>query len=429
MTNESIDPSIQSAGVGEAFVRTLGAVEQHGLDVPADDSNSIGSGKPTRELPNFLMTISNPRDRIINNPRYRTNLVTSVARFIWMMAASDRLADIAFYEPRVRGFSDDGIAISGSNYGMRMLSPRPGLNQLRGIITELRQHPSSRRAMITIYHAEDSTRQESKDIPCTFGFGFLIRDGKLQATTIMRSNNAVSLLPFNLFEFSLLAEVVATEVGVSLGPLSHFAMSMHIYETDRARAKEIVKEASGMAPFIMPPMPAKPLNAIQKLASAEAELRHCNLSDANLEEWIRRPEVDGLDVYWHPFFQVLLFHAAGRVDSKLANTVRSAIPATWARLLPEVTHKSSDQSEPTGGLFGAAEMEGPANVINILDTPRMKSLRALLEKHEINTGVAISSAVTFGLQERFSQLAARSGEKISQSEFDSALEGLSKGRK
>jgi thymidylate synthase len=165
-----------------------------GVSVPADESKSIGANRPTRELQNFTLCIDNPRDRLIRLPKYKTPLISSIARFVWMMAGNNRLADIVFYEQKAKPFTDDGLTMPGSNYGMRMLQPRAGLNQLAGVISELQERPSSRRAMVAIYHPEDAIRHSSADIPCTFGFDYLVRAGELLATTIMRSNNAIALI-------------------------------------------------------------------------------------------------------------------------------------------------------------------------------------------------------------------------------------------
>ena len=47
------------------------------------------------------------------------------------------------------------------------------------------------------------------------GLNFLIRDGRLCSTTIMRSKNAVRGLPVNLFEFCMLAEAMAMQTGAA----------------------------------------------------------------------------------------------------------------------------------------------------------------------------------------------------------------------
>ena len=122
----------------------------------------------------------------------------------------------------------------------------------------LRTNPTSRRAAISVYRAEDLARS-SRDIPCLFGLMFHVRSGMLRPTVLMRANNAFGLLPYNLFEFSLLAEVVAAELALPLGPLIHNVISMHVYEPDFEAATSldrwVDKKSSGTA---LPRMPCSP---------------------------------------------------------------------------------------------------------------------------------------------------------------------------
>jgi thymidylate synthase len=213
----------------DAYAGTLQDLLEEGSVSQQGESLSVGSGKETKEILNYAVAITSPRERLVFNAKRKLNLPAAVARFVWMMAASDRLADIAFYEDKVRKFSDNGITIPGSSYGQRILNPRPGLNQLESVIDRLKKDAGSRRAAISVYQAEDAMR-ESSDIPCTFGLFYHVREGRLLTTTLMRSNNAFLLLPYNIFEFSLLAEVVAAELEIPLGTLTHHAISMHVYD-------------------------------------------------------------------------------------------------------------------------------------------------------------------------------------------------------
>src|SRR4051794_31695437 len=109
MSSGSSNLSIVAPGAAAGFALTLQQVRDFGVHVPADDSSSVGTGRPTREVMNFTTVIERPRDRLIRNPKYGTPIVSAIARFVWMMAGNNRLADIAYYEPRVTNFSDDGL--------------------------------------------------------------------------------------------------------------------------------------------------------------------------------------------------------------------------------------------------------------------------------------------------------------------------------
>jgi hypothetical protein len=248
-----------------------------------------------------------------------------------MMAGSDRLADIAFYEPRVHSFSDDGISVPGSSYGQRILRARPGLNQLESAIKRLKQDPATRRSAIAIYHPEDAVR-ESHDIPCAFGIFYRVLEGQLIATTLMRSNNAFVLMPYNIFEFSLLAEAVAIETNIPLGGLVHSAISMHVYQDNYDAAQSVISSydsnpLQGMDTACPPiPLASSPLESIRKLVILEADLRHASagLSGDNIEEMIDQGNAE-LNSYWRQLYFLLLLHVAKRNRSQPALSALEAV--------------------------------------------------------------------------------------------------------
>jgi thymidylate synthase len=59
-----------------------------------------------------------------------------------------------------------------------------------------------------------------------------VRDGKLEWSQIMRSNDVFRGLPYNFVQFTMLQEVLAGWIGVEPGSYTHFADSLHLYEED-----------------------------------------------------------------------------------------------------------------------------------------------------------------------------------------------------
>lgn len=139
------------------FSEVLSDIIRDGDHVEAGKSQSVGSQRGFLELQNYQFSLVNPRDRVLVHPVRDFNLIGAVARFVWMCSGSDRTSDIAFYEPKIMGFSDDGISVPGSNYGTRLFQPRAGLNQVLSAVDRLRNDPSSRRAAATIWQPDDST--------------------------------------------------------------------------------------------------------------------------------------------------------------------------------------------------------------------------------------------------------------------------------
>jgi len=270
--------------------------------VVGDTADPLGH----RELLAYQFSIDNPQARITTSPSRPLNVISAVARFVWMIAANDRLADIAVYEPKVSRYTDDGLIVPGSSYGRRIGQARPGLNQLSGVVTRLRTDPGTRRAATVIWSPEDAVR-DSNDIPCAFGTFYHMRDGGLTATTVMRSNNAFLLLPFNIFEFSLLAEMVAAEVGAELRQYVHWAASMHVLNREFPQAERLLNDEVSVS-LAMPRMPSahSPLAQGRELAALEAELRMAR-SVADIAK-VRAASAEKLDPYWGSMLDVLATH-------------------------------------------------------------------------------------------------------------------------
>jgi thymidylate synthase len=400
---------------------------------------SVGSGRESREIINYSIVLSSPRERLVFNAKRRLTLPAAVARFVWMMAASDRLADIAFYEEKVRYFSDDGISVPGSNYGQRMLSPRPGLNQLESAIRRLREDPGSRRAAISIYQAEDAVR-ESRDIPCTFGLFYHVRDGQLLSTTLMRSNNAFILLPYNIFEFSLLAEAVAAELSIPLGPLTHHAISMHIYDSDYAKASEVVREwqnpSAGSSPLLLPVVPSRPapLEQIRQLVILEAELRHgsAGLRGSNVENWIAKGS-DKLHPFWSQLYYLLLVHVAKKNNDQGAlSALESVIEGPWRSYLPEADFIGHEQAAKVGAFtLQSPDVVSGSNVIPLFSSRAMESLKGRVINWEREKGQKLSWEYYARVQEELlGTLAARGGtsfeDEISSEDFEFAMSSIAR---
>lgn len=290
-----------STTVDDAFFRTLEEVRAGGHHTEVRPG-----GRASVEILAYQTGMTNPRARILNHPHRQLNMVGAVARAVWMIAGSDRLEDIAFYEPKVRPYTDNRISVPGSNYGARLFQPRPGVNQLEGVVARLREQPGSRQAAAVIWSPEDAVRF-SADIPCAFGLFYHIRDGSLVATTAMRSNNAYLLLPYNCFEFSLIAEIVATELGCPLGDYVHWAASMHILDREAEAVNQVLETAPGTS-VEMPPMPPEPspLEQAYEVARRESLIRMATDRDSTAAAFAEAR--DNLAEYWHALLGVLVVH-------------------------------------------------------------------------------------------------------------------------
>ncbi len=359
-----------------------------------------------REHLNYSFVLDAPLQRLTG----RLSLYTAVARVVWMMSANNRLADIAFHEPRVNSFTDDGLTVPGSNYGMRLRQPQPGLDQVLGAIGRLKAEADSRRAAVTIFQPVDAVRA-SKDIPCAFGLFFHNRGGRLLTTVIMRSNNAFALLPFNLFEFSLLAEVVAVEAELDYGPVTYFAGSMHLYDSDADRARELLATSTDVSPTMVPmPRDISPLGELTRLAQFEADLRHgsASLSARSAQEWLDRAARD-FSPYWAQFAFVLVCGVAAKVDRRTFDIARNYVRSDLRPFLPPLaTTAKAAAPAGLGDLFDRGAT--PPVVVPLHRTAVMQRFAALAEAHETATGGRLGAGTLLRAQGIVAERLAARGE-------------------
>lgn len=261
------------------------------------------------ELLHYQTGLSEPTARIMTNPARPLNFVVALARWVWLMAGNDRVEDIAYYEPKVAGFSDNGLTVPGSCYGARLFNSQPGIDQIAGVISRLDKEPGSRQASAVVWQPHDAVRN-SNDIPCTHGMFFHVKDNRLHMAVTMRSNNAFRILPFNIFEFTMLQEYVASSLGLPLGDYVHWAASMHVYDNDREMpaTRKLVKQEPIPDSIVMPPMPTDNVREqVNLLCQFEAQMRMA-ATPKDLEE-LSAKAVDTLNSYWLSLFDVLNWHA------------------------------------------------------------------------------------------------------------------------
>jgi len=320
--------------VDEALYRTVSDMRD-GVKV---ETVKNGQAEGSFEVLHYRTGMTDARARIcVKKP---LNLVGAVARLVWMVAGSNRLADIAFYEPKVANYTDDRISVPGSSYGKRLFDAAPGLDQIQGVIRRLSKNQDTRQAAAVVWVPEDAVR-ESSDIPCTFGMFFHVRQGQLIMRTVMRSNNAFRLMPYNFFEFSMLGEIIAATLGVEMGPYLHDAASMHVYtHVEWASTLAVVDGPAGES-VTMPPMGhaeggRTAIKQASALARLEAELRHAYTREAFAKA--RSDAGDELDPYWLALFNVLAgWGAAARGWSEIVEDVLAQLPDYFDSAREKVT--------------------------------------------------------------------------------------------
>jgi thymidylate synthase len=118
------------------------------------------------------------------------------------------------------------------------------IDQIQYVIDEIKRNPNSRRLVISAWEPGNATT--SKLPPCHYTFVFNVSDGKLNCHLTQRSGDIALGIPFNLAAYSLLTQVIAQQVGLSLGQFAHTIVDAHIYIGDKRTEMERYDHLEGL---------------------------------------------------------------------------------------------------------------------------------------------------------------------------------------
>lgn len=193
-------------------------------------------GMATTEVIGAHLTLTDPRRRMVSLPPTRVlNAAFAAAEAVWILSGSGE-PWIYTYNRRMAQYADDGV-LQGA-YGPRLRAWRPGHDQLDHVRRTLLADPDSRRAVIQLYDPDRDIPSHS-DVPCTLGYRFYLRDGRVEMHTTMRSQDLWLGFCYDLFTATILHELMAHWVGAELGQYHHHVDSLHLYEANATVARRL----------------------------------------------------------------------------------------------------------------------------------------------------------------------------------------------
>ena len=206
------------------YFRVKGGTHQH-----------KGRGGPTREILHAAIVIEQPRERWVVCRQPAMNPAFALVEVLWILSGRNDSALLNFWNPLLPKYAGPGTTYYGA-YGHR-LRRRFALDQIHRAFQALQAQPSTRQIVLQIWDAQTDlphTDGEARapDIPCNICAMLKIRNGHLQWTQIMRSNDLFRGLPHNIVQFTYLQELMASWLGLKVGKYTHFSDSLHLYETD-----------------------------------------------------------------------------------------------------------------------------------------------------------------------------------------------------
>ncbi len=199
----------------------------------SDAQGHAGRGGRTHELLHATLCLEDPRQRWITSRRPALNLAFALAEVIWIVTGRNDAAFLTYFFPRISEYMGYSSAFPGA-YGER-LRHRFGLDQLDRAHSALRADLESRQIVLQIWDpAADlpslDGQPAARDIPCNLLSLLKVRDGRLEWTQIMRSNDLYRGFPHNIVQFTSLQEITAGWLDLEVGHYHHFSDSLHFYD-------------------------------------------------------------------------------------------------------------------------------------------------------------------------------------------------------
>lgn len=211
---------------------------------------------PYRELNGVLIKLTNPLARLSRTDTKGT-LFSCLGELAWYLSGTNELEFIQHYIRCYDDYTDDNGVLHGA-YGPRLINLRGKYNQLLNVINKLKEKPSTRKAVIQLFDAEDIV-EEHNDVPCTLTLQLLVREDKLHMVVSMRSNDAFVGMPHDIFVFTMLQEIIARTLNIELGEYIHFIANLHLYDKNYEDAKVFLQEGFMSTNNVMGKMSTTPL--------------------------------------------------------------------------------------------------------------------------------------------------------------------------
>ncbi len=187
-----------------------------------------GDKRICREVLNFYIEISNPSEGILKP----IELLEDFKK--WFYPPRSEIANIMLLKKLAPGYS--------YTPGTRIFSYQSKLNQIDDfVIPLLKNNPTSRRAVISLWDPINDANIHRKDTPSMMTIDFKLRKGKLNLTMMIRSNDIFMGWPANIYQLSILQKDVCKKLNVEQGVIGIFSNSAHIFKDKFDEIKEIIE--------------------------------------------------------------------------------------------------------------------------------------------------------------------------------------------
>lgn len=206
----------------------------------------------TLELRDVWLELKNPRKPIVTLPERKLNMEYLKGELRWYFSGSLTLEDIAKYSSFWKKIANTDGTLN-SNYGNLILKEQFfGQSQYEWCVKKLIDDRDTRQAILN-YNQPKHKYEENHDFVCTIAQLFRTRTKDdnypnepkcyLDSTVMMRSNDLIYGLSYDLPWFCLIQKKLAKELNFYLGEYNHFAASLHVYERHFKMVENMAKSS------------------------------------------------------------------------------------------------------------------------------------------------------------------------------------------
>jgi thymidylate synthase len=209
---------------------------QHVLDHGTDKGDRTGTG--TRSVFGYQMRFD-LADGFPLVTTKRTHLRSIVHELIWFLHGDTNIDYLHDNDVTIWDEWADEHGELGPVYGKQWRSwacpDGRTVDQISGVIDEIRGNPDSRRLVVSAWNVADLP--DMALMPCHALFQFYVADGRLSCQLYQRSADIFLGVPFNIASYALLTHMIANVTGLRVGDFVHTLGDAHLYNNhvDQAR--------------------------------------------------------------------------------------------------------------------------------------------------------------------------------------------------
>jgi thymidylate synthase len=169
----------------------------------------------------------------------RLHLPSIIHELLWFLSGSTNVAYLRDNKVSIWDEWADPTGELGPVYGYQWRSwPTPNgrhVDQIRGVIEQLRTNPDSRRHIVSAWNV--GQLEDMALPPCHALFQFYVAEDRLSCQLYQRSADVFLGVPFNIASYALLTHMVAQVTGLGVGDFIWTGGDCHLYDNHREQAE------------------------------------------------------------------------------------------------------------------------------------------------------------------------------------------------